>query len=305
MDVFEFDNNNVGQIQKLRVGHDNAGLGPGWHLARIMVENLNTGECVTFECNRWFDRKEDDGQIERELFPTSGGIGYINWRMTVVTGGWLPGCALGLLPLQLLHMGGCKTRSRCMCEVAGRHCPRLWGGGRHGGWGSGAFRTLGSMDPTVRNPYGMQAIPPTPTAPPNNYLYSPQIHLKPPLTVTPLLPPASPPPPCTPGSDMGAGTDADVFTEIHGTHANFGPHMLAAQKKAFETGGRDTFSISTPELGQVVELVMGHNNKGIGAAWQLDTVELENMKSGEAGAPRGEGGGGRSQHQVRPARQRN
>ncbi len=55
----------------------------------------------------------------------------------------------------------------------------------------------------------------------------------------------------TPSQDFGAGTDADVFVTLRGTHGSFGPHLLAAQKGAFETGGRDTFSLSTPILGQV------------------------------------------------------
>ena len=28
---------------------------------------MNSGEAVTFECNRWLDKSEDDGAIEREL----------------------------------------------------------------------------------------------------------------------------------------------------------------------------------------------------------------------------------------------
>ena len=39
-------------------------------------------------CYRWFDKGEDDGAIERELFPTSGGGdgSSTNWRLVVVTG---------------------------------------------------------------------------------------------------------------------------------------------------------------------------------------------------------------------------
>ena len=43
----------------------------------------------------------------------------------------------------------------------------------------------------------------------------------------------------------------------------------------------DVFSISTPELGQVVELALSHNDKGFGAAWQIDSAELENMTTGK------------------------
>lgn len=53
-DVFEFESRNVGKpMAKIRIGHDGAGFGAGWHLAKVVVENLATGESVTFECNRW------------------------------------------------------------------------------------------------------------------------------------------------------------------------------------------------------------------------------------------------------------
>ena len=39
----------------------------GWHLKEVVVESLE--EKVLFPCNKWFDRKEGDGKIERDLFP--------------------------------------------------------------------------------------------------------------------------------------------------------------------------------------------------------------------------------------------
>jgi hypothetical protein len=33
---------------------------------------------------RWFSKKEDDGQVERDLLPSF--IGGVNWRLVVVTG---------------------------------------------------------------------------------------------------------------------------------------------------------------------------------------------------------------------------
>jgi len=39
----------VGQIQKLRVGHDGTGLGAGWHLDKLEVRRLkNSGKVYTF-----------------------------------------------------------------------------------------------------------------------------------------------------------------------------------------------------------------------------------------------------------------
>lgn len=51
-DHFEFAALNVGEMSKIRIGHDGSGIGAGWHLARVVVENHTTGEVLTFECNR-------------------------------------------------------------------------------------------------------------------------------------------------------------------------------------------------------------------------------------------------------------
>ncbi|GLC54185.1 hypothetical protein PLESTB_000832700 [Pleodorina starrii] len=170
-DVFMFEDKNVGSLRKIRIGHDGAGLGAGWHLQRVVVENLTTGQAVVFDVNRWFDRSEDDGAIERDLYPTAGaapGDNAMNWRLVIVT-----------------------------------------------------------------------------------------------------------------ANVSGAGTDADVFVTLRGDVSSFGPYTLPAPKEAFETGSSDTFSLTTPDLGRIQALTIGHNNKGFGAAWCLSRVELENMNTGE------------------------
>ena len=70
-----------------------------------------------------------------------------------------------------------------------------------------------------------------------------------------------------------------------GAAGKFGPYLLAAQKGGFESGMHDVFSVSTPEIGQVVELALSHNDKGFGASWQIDRAELENMNTGETNDP--------------------
>ncbi len=52
-----------------RIGHDNKGLGPGWHLKEIQIETPHSKNKLIFPCNKWFDKKEGDGKIERDLFP--------------------------------------------------------------------------------------------------------------------------------------------------------------------------------------------------------------------------------------------
>jgi len=69
-----------------------------------------------------------------------------------------------------------------------------------------------------------------------------------------------------------------------GSAGRFGPFLLAAQKGSFETGMHDVFSLTTPELGQVVELALSQNDTGCScmatAAWQVDRAELENKNTG-------------------------
>lgn len=70
--LFQLDN--VGDvIEKIRIGHDNKGMTPGWHLDRVEVRRLKddgeTSTTYTFPCKRWLAKDEDDGSVVRELIP--------------------------------------------------------------------------------------------------------------------------------------------------------------------------------------------------------------------------------------------
>ncbi|CAF0968400.1 unnamed protein product [Rotaria sp. Silwood1] len=71
-DVFILELDDVGDfIEKIRIGHDNSGFGPAWHLNHVEIRRLIKGEktnTYVFQCNRWFAKTEDDGSIVRELF---------------------------------------------------------------------------------------------------------------------------------------------------------------------------------------------------------------------------------------------
>jgi hypothetical protein len=67
-DVFIVQALDVGDLKQLKIGHDNKGFGAGWHLKEVFVECNN--KKFIFPCNKWLDKKEDDGKIERDLFCT-------------------------------------------------------------------------------------------------------------------------------------------------------------------------------------------------------------------------------------------
>ncbi|XP_063964557.1 polycystin-1-like protein 1 [Lytechinus pictus] len=66
----------LGNIQRLQLWHNNAGLSPSWYLSRVSVRDLLTGQKWFFICERWFAVEEDDGKIERELLVVEDGVGF-------------------------------------------------------------------------------------------------------------------------------------------------------------------------------------------------------------------------------------
>lgn len=47
----------IGDVRKIDIGHDGKWPLSGWHLNKVMVQNLSTNHSVFFHCNRWLDAK--------------------------------------------------------------------------------------------------------------------------------------------------------------------------------------------------------------------------------------------------------
>ncbi|XP_073676001.1 lipoxygenase homology domain-containing protein 1-like [Garra rufa] len=74
-DMFIVELEDIGDvIEKIRIGHDNQGSNPGWHLDRVEIRRLlrkgKGSETTIFPCERWLARSEDDGETVRELVPS-------------------------------------------------------------------------------------------------------------------------------------------------------------------------------------------------------------------------------------------
>ncbi|XP_073069093.1 lipoxygenase homology domain-containing protein 1 isoform X1 [Manis javanica] len=64
----------VGEIiEKIRIGHNNTGINPGWHCSHVDIRRLlpdkDGTETLTFPCDRWLATSEDDKKTLRELVP--------------------------------------------------------------------------------------------------------------------------------------------------------------------------------------------------------------------------------------------
>lgn len=64
---FVVDDEELGELLEVTVGHDNTGLGPSWHLEHMKITNTATGQTFFFPCRQWFDTRIGDGLLERIL----------------------------------------------------------------------------------------------------------------------------------------------------------------------------------------------------------------------------------------------
>jgi hypothetical protein len=72
--TFDVDITDLGDIQRVRVRHDDTGVGPGCFLDRIVVREAGTQQEWKFVCQRWLARHKDDGATERTLDATAFGV---------------------------------------------------------------------------------------------------------------------------------------------------------------------------------------------------------------------------------------
>ncbi len=68
-DIFSLQMRDIGEIEYLRIRHDNSGKKPGWFLDKIDIQNEATGTSWSFPCKRWLAVDEGDGSIDRILEP--------------------------------------------------------------------------------------------------------------------------------------------------------------------------------------------------------------------------------------------
>jgi hypothetical protein len=69
VDTFVVQARNVGDIDHLRIRHDNSGLGAGWYLEKIQIVSETEGKSWVFPVGRWLAKDEADGKIDLVIYP--------------------------------------------------------------------------------------------------------------------------------------------------------------------------------------------------------------------------------------------
>ncbi|XP_053543932.1 lipoxygenase homology domain-containing protein 1 [Ictalurus punctatus] len=87
-DIFTVQTFDLGQINRLLIGHTNEGLQAGWFLDSVLIWVPVHGLQYMFPSHRWLCRDEADGKVEVEIYPSEiqDIEKLINYEVTVVTG---------------------------------------------------------------------------------------------------------------------------------------------------------------------------------------------------------------------------
>lgn len=82
----------------------------------------------------------------------------------------------------------------------------------------------------------------------------------------------------------GAGTDANVSMTLYGENGDSGKRPLKkslSHMDKFERAHMDDFKLEVLDLGKLTKVHIEHDNKGFGAGWMLDRVEVVNTVTSE------------------------
>ncbi|XP_012940880.1 lipoxygenase homology domain-containing protein 1 [Aplysia californica] len=69
MDEFLLELVNIGELKKIKIGHDNKGGGGAWFLDKVVIDAPSLGKTWVFQCGHWLSDSDEDRLLERELFP--------------------------------------------------------------------------------------------------------------------------------------------------------------------------------------------------------------------------------------------
>jgi len=83
------------------------------------------------------------------------------------------------------------------------------------------------------------------------------------------------------GHESGAGTDANVWMTLIGVQGKLEKVKLDNDSNNFETGKVDVFKAECLDLGDLKQVIIGHDNSGLGPDWLLDKVYVADHDTGQ------------------------
>lgn len=67
VDTFKVKAIELGELFKIRIWHDDKGIGSAWYLEKVEIYNPITDKMYLFNCQNWLSKNDSDGKIMREI----------------------------------------------------------------------------------------------------------------------------------------------------------------------------------------------------------------------------------------------
>jgi len=296
-DEFGLELFDLGELKKIRIGHDNHGFGASWFLDKVIIKNEKDGKEWFFLCGRWLAKDEEDGAIEREIVASDKDgqscLPMTYYKVTTLTGNRRgAGTSANVFVTLFGETGDTGAKklegpdcfNRGKTDEFGLECVDIGAIKRikieHDGSkpGAGWFLDKVIVKSEALKKEWFFLVGRWLAVDEDDGQISLELfprdedgQASPPLTtyrVTVLT-----------GDRPGAGTDANVFMTAYGTQGDSGKQKLDNAQDNFERNKTDIFTFECPELGELTKIRIGHDNKGFGASWFLDKVTITNLSN--------------------------
>uniref|UniRef100_A0A8C7H135 Lipoxygenase homology PLAT domains 1 n=1 Tax=Oncorhynchus kisutch TaxID=8019 RepID=A0A8C7H135_ONCKI len=301
MDEFIIEAVSIGQVRRVRIGHNGRGGGCGWYLEKVMVreEGQAESQVVEFPCGRWLDRNEDDGQIVRELVPFSDGqrLYNVSYHVSVKTGSVSGGSSNSTVFAKLYGEKG--DTSKMMLVVSDNNLRNYFEVGRVDVFTVETF-DIGQISRLMigHNNEGMNAgwfldsvqimVPASGSQymfPSHRWLCKDEADGKTEVVIYPseildIKQLINYEITVVTGDVSFAGTNANVFIQIYGGKGKTEVVNLASRSNNYERATTEIFKIEASNVGKIFKVRIGHDEAGIGSGWFLEKVYVKHLIMG-------------------------
>ncbi|KAH3764217.1 hypothetical protein Pelo_3920 [Pelomyxa schiedti] len=293
VDNFQFECVDLGELQKIVIGHDNSGVNSAWFLDKVVVREHDSGKIWHFPCGHWFARDEEDHFIERELPASLSDVNASKplkqYEVTVVTGDRRGAGTDARVFIELIGEGGKVNSGKRYLEGRSKftrnssnkfevesedlgELHKVIVGHDNSGVNAGWFLDKVIVTEMLKggkqwyflcgrwladDEDDRQTVRELPSRNEDGVASAPLKHYVV-STVT--------------GKCRGAGTDAHVHTTLHGSLGSSSKRWLDGRSGCFERGKVDKFGVECVDLGAIKKITIGHDNSGFAAAWFLEKV---------------------------------
>nr|XP_019938128.1 PREDICTED: lipoxygenase homology domain-containing protein 1 isoform X2 [Paralichthys olivaceus] len=297
-DEFLIESVSLGQVHRVRVGHDGRGGGCGWFLDKVMVREEGQPEtmAIEFPCYRWLDRNEDDGQIVRELVPAGDGLRLFNvsYHIAIKTGNVNGASSDSRVFVKLYGEKG--DTNKMTLAVSDNDLRNYFETGRTDIFTIETFDIgqinrllIGHTNEGLRAGWFLDSVQISVPVHRTQYMFPSdrwlckdeadgkvevEIYPSEILDIEQLI---NYEVTVVTGDVRAGGTNANVFCQIYGDEGKTEVLTLKSRSNNFERNTTEIFKIEAHDVGKIYKIRIYHDGKGIGDGWFLETVDIKRL----------------------------